>query len=105
MGRPTGTDNAPISHWLGGRGPGGAQLKQNADGSYMNPWSVNWADNDGNKRTDPLDINCKCFDPNKTHCSEPGRLVHSFPTVSGRAQTQISSRSSASPAVRAKVRT
>jgi len=37
----------------------------------MNPWSVNWTDLDGNKRTDPLDINCKCFDPNKTQVLNP----------------------------------
>ena len=64
---PAATDSAanPISRWLG-RGPGGAMLRQNADGSYMNPWSVNWVDNTGKQRTDPLDINCKCFDPEKT---------------------------------------
>lgn len=32
----------------------------------MSPWSVDWVDLDGNRRTDPIDINCKCFDPNKT---------------------------------------
>jgi predicted acylesterase/phospholipase RssA len=46
-------------------------LKQNADGSYVNPWSVNWVDNSGKQRTDPLDINCKCFDPEKTVVLNP----------------------------------
>ena len=88
MGRPTGTGTTPISQWLGGRGPGGAQLKQNSDGSYMNPWSVAWTDLDGNKRTDPLDINCKCFDPNKTVVLNPAawELV---PNGQWAAQTQI----------------
>ena len=88
MGRPTGTGTTPISQWLGGRGPGGAQLKQNADGSYMNPWSVDWTDLDGQKRTDPLDINCKCFDPNKTLVLNPAawELV---PNGQWAAQTQI----------------
>src|SRR3974390_2404350 len=66
--------------WLG-RGPGaaqatgyfanGAQLNQNADGSYMNPWSVNWTDLSGVHHTDPLDINCHCFDPEKTVVLNP----------------------------------
>ncbi len=68
--RPTSSGSLPISNFLG-RGPGGAQLKKNADGSYMNPWSVNWVDNDGNKRTDPLDINCHCFDPTKVQVYNP----------------------------------
>ncbi len=42
-----------------------AQLKADADGGYMSPWSVNWVDNDGKQRTDPIDINCHCFDPTK----------------------------------------
>jgi hypothetical protein len=55
----------PLSQFLG-YGPGSAQLKVDADGNYMNPWSVDWVDNDGNQRTDPIDINCDCFDPTKT---------------------------------------
>jgi hypothetical protein len=94
MGRPTGTGTTPVSQWLG-RGPGavgctgcGAQLKKNSDGSYMNPWSVNWTDLDGNKRTDPIDVNCKCFDPNKTIVLNPAawELV---PNGQWAAQTQI----------------
>src|SRR5262249_23371621 len=68
--RPTSAGSLPISQFLG-RGPGGAQLKKNADGSYMSPWSVNWVDNDGKQRTDPLDINCHCFDPTKTVVFNP----------------------------------
>ncbi len=70
LSRPVNNNSTPISQFLG-RGPGGAQLKRNADGSYMNPWSVNWVDNDGKQRTDPIDINCHCFDPTKTQVFNP----------------------------------
>jgi hypothetical protein len=70
LGRPASGSANPISRWLG-RGPGGAQLKQNSDGSYMNPWSVDWTDLSGTHRTDPLDINCHCFDPEKTIVFNP----------------------------------
>ena len=62
LNRPSSNGANPISNFLG-YGPGGAQLKQNADGSYMNPWSVDWTDNSGKHHTDPIDINCHCYDP------------------------------------------
>jgi hypothetical protein len=68
--RPSSNGTVPISQFLG-RGPGPAQLKKNPDGSYMNPWSVNWFDNDGKQRTDPIDINCHCFDPTKVQAFNP----------------------------------
>jgi hypothetical protein len=68
--RPLNGSTNPISLWLG-RGPGGAQLLKNADGSYMNPWSVDWTDLSGVHHTDPLDINCHCFDPAKTVALNP----------------------------------
>ncbi len=37
----------------------------------MNPWSVNWVDDEGKQRTDPLDVNCSCFDPTKTVALNP----------------------------------
>ncbi len=70
LGRPTSNGTVPISLFLG-RGPGGAQLKKDADGSYMNPWSVNWVDYDGKVHTDPIDINCHCFDPTKNQVLNP----------------------------------
>ena len=71
LGRTSAGSTNAISRWLG-RGPGvGGQLKKNADGSYMNPWSVDWTDLSGNHHTDPLDINCHCFDPNKTVVINP----------------------------------
>lgn len=71
IGRPASGATAPISQWLGGRGPGGAQLKRNSDGSYMNPWAVNWVDSNGKTHAEPLDINCHCFDPEKTLVLNP----------------------------------
>ena len=68
--RPSSNGSLPISQFLG-RGPGNAQLKKNADGSFMSPWSVNWVDNDGTQRTDPIDINCHCFDPTKNVVLNP----------------------------------
>jgi hypothetical protein len=70
LGRPASTSTNPISRWLG-RGPGSAQLKKNSDGSYMNPWSVDWTDYSGKHHADPLDINCHCFDPEKTLVFNP----------------------------------
>jgi hypothetical protein len=37
----------------------------------MSPWSVNWTDYNGVHHTDPLDINCHCFDPTKTVVLNP----------------------------------
>jgi hypothetical protein len=68
--RPTSNGTTPISQFLG-YGPGSAQLKTNADGSYMSPWSVDWTDYEGTKHTDPIDINCHCYDPTKTVLFNP----------------------------------
>jgi hypothetical protein len=65
LARPNSSSQFPISNYLG-RGPGPAQLKLGADGKPMSPWSVDWTDNSGAHHTDPLDINCHCFDPTKT---------------------------------------
>jgi hypothetical protein len=71
LGRPADQGPNPISRFLG-FGPGGAQLKIDpATGKPMNPWSVNWVDNQGRQRTDPIDINCHCFDPTKTIVLNP----------------------------------
>ena len=68
--RPTSNGTTPISQFLG-RGPGAAQLKKDASGQYMNPWSVDWTDYSGVHHTDPLDVNCHCFDPTKTVAFNP----------------------------------
>jgi hypothetical protein len=62
LGRPASVGTVPLNFYLG-YGPGPAQLKRDANGKPMNPWSVNWTDLSGTKRTDPIDINCHCFDP------------------------------------------
>jgi hypothetical protein len=69
--RPSSNGTVPISQFLG-RGPGSAQLKIDpATGKQMNPWSVNWVDYSGTRHTDPLDINCHCFDATKTAVFNP----------------------------------
>jgi hypothetical protein len=70
LARPASNGTVPISQFLG-RGPGSAQLKKTADGSYMNPWSVDWVDYSGTRHTDPIDINCRCYDPTKTVVFNP----------------------------------
>ena len=75
LGRPAPGAAQPISDWLG-RGPciaftGCAQLKVGADGKPMNPWAVNWTDYDGKVHSEPLDINCHCYDPAKTVVLNP----------------------------------
>jgi len=87
MGRPANGAGNAVSRWLG-RGPGGAQLKTNADGSYMSPWAVNWTDLDGKVHPEPLDINCHCFDPEKTIVLNPNAWT-AVPDGQWAAQTQI----------------
>jgi hypothetical protein len=70
LGRPNSSGSVPINQYLG-RGPGPAQLKRDANGNPMNPWSVDWTDYSGNHHTDPIDINCHCFDPTKTQVLNP----------------------------------
>ena len=65
IGYPTSSGNVPVSNFLG-YGPGPAQLIPG-----MSPWSVNWTDLSGAHHTDPLNINCHCFDPTKTQVLNP----------------------------------
>jgi hypothetical protein len=65
LNRPNNAGSQPISQWLG-RGPGPAQW----DGT-TSLWSTNWTDYDGNVHTDPIDINCHCFDPTTTQVLNP----------------------------------
>jgi len=60
LARPTNNTTTPISQFLG-RGPGGAQY---IEGQPF--YSTDWVDRDGNRRTDELDVNCRCFEPTKT---------------------------------------
>jgi len=70
VGLPTSTGAAPISNFLG-YGPGPAQLIPG-----MSPWSVNWTDNNGVHHTDPLNINCHCFDVTKTVVLNPAAFTN-----------------------------
>lgn len=65
MARPASSGANPLSNFIG-RGPGPAQLIPG-----VSPWSVDWTDNSGQHHTDPLDINCHCFDPAKTIVFNP----------------------------------
>jgi len=65
LARPSSTGTTPINQFLG-YGPGGAQMKEGA-----NPWSVDWTDYDGVHHTDPIDVNCHCFDPTKNVLLNP----------------------------------
>jgi hypothetical protein len=68
--RPLHGSQLPISDWLG-RGPGSAQLKLGPDGKPVSPYAVNWVDYSGQVHPEPLDINCKCYDPAKTIVLNP----------------------------------
>ena len=68
--RPATSGTDPINNWLG-RGPGSAQLKKDADGNYMSPFAINWTGYDGQVHPEPLDINCRCYDPAKTIVLNP----------------------------------
>jgi hypothetical protein len=70
VGLPTSSGNTPISNFLG-YGPGPAQLVPG-----MSPWSVDWTDYSGAHHTDPLDINCHCFDPTKTQVLNPAAFTN-----------------------------
>jgi hypothetical protein len=70
LNRPASNSPFPINLYLN-RGPGPAQLKIGPDGKPMNPWSVDWVDYNGVRHTDPIDINCRCFDPTKTIVLNP----------------------------------
>ena len=70
VGLPTSSGAAPISNFLG-YGPGPAQLIPG-----MSPWSVNWTDYSGNHHTDPLNINCHCFDVTTTQVLNPAAFTN-----------------------------
>jgi hypothetical protein len=70
VGLPASSGTTPISNFLG-YGPGPAQLIPG-----MSPWSVDWTDYSGTHHTDPLDINCHCFDPTKTQVLNPAAFTN-----------------------------
>ena len=42
----------------------------------MSPWSVDWTDLSGQHHTDPLNINCHCFDVTKTVVLNPAAFTN-----------------------------
>jgi hypothetical protein len=67
---PSSSGTDPISNYLG-RGTVCANQAVDANGKPISPWSVDWYDLNGNHHTDPLDINCKCFNPQTTQIFNP----------------------------------
>jgi hypothetical protein len=70
VGLPTSSGTVPISNFLG-YGPGPAQLIPG-----MSPWSVNWTDLSGIHHTNPLNINCHCYDPTTTMVLNPAAFTN-----------------------------
>ena len=66
VGLPTSSGTVPITNFLGYPTTLPAQLIPG-----MSPWSVDWTDYNGVHHTDPLNINCHCFDPTKTQVLNP----------------------------------
>jgi hypothetical protein len=65
--RPASAGANPTSKWLGtGRGPGPAEYV-----AGQSLWSTNWTDYNGVVHTDPIDLNCHCFDPTKNIVLNP----------------------------------
>jgi len=67
---PSSSGTDPISNYLG-RGTVCANQAVDANGKPISPWSVDWFDLNGTHHTDPLDINCKCFNPQTTQVLNP----------------------------------
>ncbi len=59
LGLPASAGLDPISNYLG-RGPGPSQLVPG-----ISPWAVNWVDSSGKVHPEPIDVNCRCFDPTR----------------------------------------
>ena len=74
VGLPATVTTNPISKWLG-RGPGPAQQALDANGKPISPWSIDWTDYSGTHHTDPLNVNCHCFDPATTVVLNPKAWV------------------------------
>lgn len=88
VGRPSSAGSVPINNFLG-YGPGSAQQVIGADGKPMNPWSVDWTDYSGVHHTDPIDVNCHCFDPTKTVVLNPAAWTNIPNGQFGASQSSI----------------
>jgi len=56
---PSSSGLDPITNYLG-RGTLSSQLVPG-----MSPWAVNWVDSSGKVHPEPININCRCFDPTR----------------------------------------
>jgi hypothetical protein len=54
-----------------GRGGLVANNAVDANGNPISPWSVNWYDKNGVHHSDPIDINCRCYNPQTTVVLNP----------------------------------
>ena len=72
VGLPTSSGASPLNNFLGYSTVG--QPAQLIPG--MSPWSVNWTDLSGQHHTDPLNINCHCFDPTTTQVLNPAAFTN-----------------------------
>jgi len=71
LGKPSGAGSSfggtnPITTFLG-RGTLDANRAVDVNGNLVSIWSTNWKDYDGVVHTDPIDINCHCFNPQTTN--------------------------------------
>lgn len=82
LARPGNQGTQPISQWLG-RGPGPAQW------NGQNLWATNWTDYDGKVHSEPIDVNCHCFDPTKTLVLNPAAWENIPNGTWGAQQTSI----------------
>jgi hypothetical protein len=70
IGQPSSSGTDPITNYLN-RGTLVANRAKDANGNYISPWAVNWTDLDGKVHPEPIDINCKCFNPQYTQVLNP----------------------------------
>jgi hypothetical protein len=48
-----------------------ANQARDANGNLISPWAVNWTDLEGKVHPEPIDVNCKCFNPQFTQVLNP----------------------------------
>jgi hypothetical protein len=74
-GHPSSSGSDPITNYLN-RGTICADQARDASGNVISPWAVNWIDLEGKVHPEPLDINCKCFNPQTTQVLNPAAWVN-----------------------------
>jgi hypothetical protein len=74
-GHPSSSGSDPITNYLN-RGTICADQARDASGNVISPWAVDWIDLDGKVHPEPIDINCKCFNPQTTQLLNPAAWVN-----------------------------